>query len=149
MKCEICGINEAVVFLREHADGQLRERRLCPRCARELGLDIPEDLNAPETETPEGETAGPGEGFFAMPVAWVIAAPRPAPRRSAPESREDAPGEKEKPRLRRPTPVDAALNRRRERNILRERMDQAVRAEDYAEAARLRDALRSMESGTA
>ncbi len=144
MKCEKCGINEAVVFLREHTDGQLRERRLCPHCARELGLDIPEEIGTPEAETQEGE------GFFAMPVAWVIAAPRPAVRRAASEPREREPSrENEKPRMRRPTPVDAALNRRRERNALRERMAQAVRTEDYAEAARLRDALRSLESETA
>ena len=139
MKCEKCGINEAAVFLREHVDGQLRERRLCPHCAREMGLDVPEDIGAPT-----------GDGFFAMPVAWVIAAPRPAAHRAAEEPREGEPSrETETPRMRRPTPVDAALNRRRERNALRERMAQAVRTEDYAEAARLRDALRSLESETA
>lgn len=46
-----------------------------------------------------------------------------------------------------PVSVDESLNYRRKRNALREKMAQAVRVEDYLEAARLRDELRSMDDG--
>ena len=43
--------------------------------------------------------------------------------------------------------VDEEMKKRREINILREQMQQAVKSEDYEKAAVLRDKIRELEGG--
>lgn len=139
MKCEKCGMNEANFFYRESINGQRREMHLCSECAGTEGL-------VSRAERRGGDLFGsdifdlffssfglPGMGGFLRPV---MAAPLKAPKRAAQE------GES---RAEQHSAVDEALKKRREQNMLRLQLRDAVAREDYESAITLRDQLRAME----
>jgi len=157
MKCEKCNGKEANYFYKETVNGKTTERHLCMDCAREEGLDKAFDWSGESLfrgfEDMFGGFFGadPWEEFFplrrmpglgrTMLAPWrmvfpVIQIERTAPDPARAES-EAAPEAKAEP--------DAELSRQRERNALRQQMEEAARAEDYERAIELRDKLRSMD----
>jgi len=135
MKCTNCGRNEAAYHFRANINGKITELHLCPDCAAAVGLGGAEDgeddggfFAELVDELFGGELSRQG-GVFAVPVSV---------RRTEAERGEERP----------PRPmVDPELSRVRERNALREQMNEAAAAEDYETAARLRDELRKLEQG--
>lgn len=147
MKCEHCGRNEATFHYQRTVNGRTEEAHLCPECAAELGY---------RTDFGNGFGSMFGDGFSSvfslLPSMFggfgdFFGEPRltsaarrtlqltPAPDEPLYETESllsDAEGE--------------ALRRERERNALNVQLKEAVNAENYEEAARLRDELKKLET---
>lgn len=146
MRCEHCGRNEATFHYQRSVNGFTEEAHLCQECASALGYR--ERLGGGMVEALSG---GFGSAFFLLPSMFggpggSFGEPRltPAARRTlqltgAPDEpyyeAESLLGEAE----------GQALRRERERNSLRFCLKAAVDAEDYEQAARLRDELKRLE----
>lgn len=156
MLCERCQAHAAKVFLTQIVNGQIQKIDLCEHCARELGVtqntpfSLPDLLvksaalaqaqTVPESDLEEcpacGRTLGDvrKQGWLGCPecyrsfhayLAEMIQTTQKAPRHVG------------------KVPVCARVEQARAtRKDLEEAIEQAVRAENYEEAARLRDHLR-------
>ena len=142
MKCEHCGRNEATFHYQRTINGRTEEAHLCPRCAAELGYDTGfggfDRFDSVFSLLPSmlGGLGGLG-GFFdgpqLTPAARRTLQLTPAPDQPAYETEsllDEAEGEE--------------LRRECARNSLNVRLKNAVAAEDYEEAARLRDELKNL-----
>ena len=146
MRCEHCGRNEATFHYQSTVNGYTEEAHLCPSCASALGYR--ERLGGGMTEafsdTFESVFSllpsmfGGLGGFFGGPRLTPVArralevAPAPdGPCYEAESLLDEAEG--------------LSLRRERERNALRFQLKGAVDAEDYEQAARLRDELKRLE----
>ena len=145
MKCQNCGKNEATFYYKSNINGRVMESHLCPQCARQLGLV--QDMRRPMIRSfwddddfvprpfrmLEPLLGGFGSRLlteFPEPVDVTQQA-----RRAAEEPREDnlvQGDEREK------------LSRQRQRNALETQLRHAVETENFEEAAKLRDQLRSL-----
>ena len=155
MKCQNCGKNEATFYYRSSINGRVMESHLCPECARQLGLV--QDMRRPMMSSfwddddfftrpfrmLEPLLGGFGSRLlteFPEPVdvtrqAQQAVAEAQQARRAAEEPREDnlvQGDEREK------------LSRQRQRNALETQLRHAVETENFEEAAKLRDQLRSL-----
>lgn len=143
MRCEHCGRNEATFHYQSSVNGYTEEAHLCSECAAALGYR--ERLGGGMAEALSDPF---GSAFTLLPSMFggFFGGPRltPAARRTlqltgAPDEpyreSESLLGEAE----------GQALRRERERNSLRFRLKGAVDAEDYEQAARLRDELKRLE----
>lgn len=165
MKCTNCGKNNAMYHYRFEMNGEAQEAHLCADCAaklrperefavrtHELFGDMFSDSffggslfdERPTRGLPGGFFGhGPLDGFpggvFMSPFA-LLGMPRieisfpQAPSGNAEQSVSAG-----------RSGVDPELSKRREINALREQMRAAAEAEDYEQAAKLRDKLRDME----
>ena len=142
MKCEHCGRTEATFHYQRTINGRTEEAHLCPRCAAELGYDTGfggfDRFDSVFSLLPSmlGGLGGLG-GFFdepqLTPAARRTLQLTPAPDQPAYETEsllDEAEGEE--------------LRRECARNSLNVRLKNAVAAEDYEEAARLRDELKNL-----
>lgn len=143
MRCEHCGRNEATFHYQSSVNGYTEEAHLCSECAAALGYR--ERLGGGMAEA----LSDPFESAFTLLPSMFggfFGGPRltPAARRTlqltgAPDEpyreAESLLGEAE----------GQALRRERERNSLQVRLKEAVDAEDYEQAARLRDELKRLE----
>ena len=161
MLCEKCGSANATVELKVAADGQSREIHLCERCAMDKGIDVPDlmsvtDLLAglksfggtpseqTEKECPscgltlkdleKGSRLGCGECYevFEPELQPILAEIHGSSRHVG-----------RKPGVQTESPTDPELAS----EVLERKLESAVAAEDYEEAARLRDVLRVEEAG--
>jgi protein-arginine kinase activator protein McsA len=140
MKCQNCGRDEVNFFYSSNINGSVRETRLCAECAEKLGArealrDVPRAVRAGFEEEllssffglprllRRGSSGNRAEGGAESAATAAVAAP-------------EAPA---------PAEIDEAMSRRRELNVLRERMRTAAEAEDFETAARLRDAIQKFE----
>ena len=141
MKCQNCGRNEATYYYKSSINGRVTETHLCADCARKLGYV--------QRMQPDSFF---GDDFFSHPFRLfepllggfgnrlLTEFPEPVDvtqeaRRAAEEPREDnlvQGDEREK------------LSRQRQRNALETQLRHAVETENFEEAARLRDQLRSL-----
>ena len=149
MRCEHCGRNEATFHYQSTVNGYTEEAHLCVECATALGYRERFGGGRPEA------FSDPFEGVFSLlpsmfggfgglgdffdgprltPVARRTLQLAPAPDEPYDEV-ESLLGEAE----------GQALRRERERNSLQVRLKEAVDAEDYEQAARLRDELKRLE----
>ena len=146
MRCEHCGRNEATFHYQSTVNGYTEEVHLCADCAAELGYR--ERLGGGMAEA---LSDGFDSAFFLLPsmfggLGGLFGGPRltPAARRTLQLT--DAPGE---PLCEVESLLGEAegrsLRRERERNSLQVRLKEAVDAEDYEQAARLRDELKRLE----
>ena len=122
MKCQNCGKNEATFYYKSNINGRVMESHLCPQCARQLGLV--QDMRRPMISSFWDD-----DDFFTRPFRML------EPLRAAEEPREDnlvQGDEREK------------LSRQRQRNALETQLRHAVETENFEEAAKLRDQLRSL-----
>ena len=143
MRCEHCGRNEATFHYQSTVNGYTEEAHLCPDCASALGYR--ERLGGGMTEAlsdtfdsvfsllPSMFGGFPG-GPRLTPAARRTLQLTPAPDGPRYEA-ESLLGEAE----------GRELRRERERNSLQVRLKGAVDAEDYEQAARLRDELKQLE----
>ena len=148
MKCQNCGKNEATFYYRSSINGRVMESHLCPQCARQLGL-------VQDMRRPMMSSFWDDDDFFTRPFRMLepllggfgsrLLTEFPEPvdvtrqaqqaRRAAEEPREDnlvQGDEREK------------LSRQRQRNALETQLRHAVETENFEEAAKLRDQLRSL-----
>lgn len=141
MKCQNCGRNEATYYYKSSINGRVTETRLCADCARKLGYV--------QRMQPDSFF---GDDFFSHPFRLfepllggfgnrlLTEFPEPVDvtqeaRRTAAEPQDDSlvqGDEREQ------------LSRRRQRNALETQLRHAVETENFEEAARLRDQLRSL-----
>ena len=141
MRCEHCGRNEATFHYQRTVNGRTEEAHLCPRCAAELGYDTGfgdfDSFGSVFSLLPS--MLGSWGGFFGEPQLT------PAARRTLQLT--PAPDE---PVYETESLLDetegAALRRECTRNALNARLKNAVAAEDYEEAARLRDELKKLDT---
>lgn len=143
MKCEHCGMNEATFYYRSSVNGCVTEHHLCPQCARELGYD--KSMNSTFW----------GDDFFTRPFRMMesmlngfgsrMLTEFPSPVEVLDEAASAVPVQQD------PAPQglvsDAeqkAFTRECRRNALQNQLNAAVKAENYEEAARLRDELRGL-----
>ena len=145
MKCQNCGKNEATFYYKSNINGRVMESHLCPECARQLGL-------VQDMRRPMMSSFWDDDDFFTHPFRLfepllggfgnrlLTEFPEPVDvtqqaRRAAEEPREDnlvQGDEREK------------LSRQRQRNALETQLRHAVETENFEEAAKLRDQLRSL-----
>lgn len=139
MKCEHCGRNEATFHYQRTINGRTEEAHLCPRCAAELGYDTGfggfDRFDSVFSLLPSmlGGLGGFFDGPQLTPAARRTLQLTPAPDQPAYETEsllDEAEGEE--------------LRRECARNSLNVRLKNAVAAEDYEEAARLRDELKNL-----
>ena len=145
MKCQNCGKNEATFYYKSNINGRVMESHLCPECARQLGL-------VQDMRRPMMSSFWDDDDFFTRPFRMLepllggfgnrLLTEFPEPvdvtqqaRRAAEEPREDnlVQGDERE-----------QLSRRRQRNALETQLRHAVETENFEEAARLRDQLRSL-----
>lgn len=145
MKCQNCGKNEATFYYKSNINGRVMESHLCPEFARQLGL-------VQDMRRPMMSSFWDDDDFFTRPFRMLepllggfgsrLLTEFPEPvdvtqqaRRAAEEPREDnlvQGDEREK------------LSRQRQRNALETQLRHAVETENFEEAAKLRDQLRSL-----
>jgi protein arginine kinase activator len=163
MNCENCGKEEVSFHYTSNINGSITEKHLCAECAVRLGYNKKLGFSAED-----GSGGGlPGEseksfeeafaelfGFtpnrrmfrgygmviptFIIPTVGVL-----VPGGGS----NPAAGVKQEERSEASPAVDKEMKRRREINILRERMRVAAEAEEYEKAAELRDAIKKLEIG--
>ena len=141
MRCQNCRRNEATYYYKSSINGRVTETHLCADCARKLGYV--------QRMQPDSFF---GDDFFSHPFRLfepllggfgnrlLTEFPEPVDvtqqaRRAAEEPREDnlvQGDEREK------------LSRQRQRNALETQLRHAVETENFEEAAKLRDQLRSL-----
>ena len=145
MNCQNCVNNEATFYYKSNINGRVMESHLCPECARQLGL-------VQDMRRPMMSSFWDDDDFFTRPFRMLepllggfgsrLLTEFPEPvdvtqqaRRTAEEPREDnlvQGDEREK------------LSRQRQRNALETQLRHAVETENFEEAAKLRDQLRSL-----
>ena len=145
MKCQNCGKNEATFYYKSNINGRVMESHLCPECARQLGL-------VQDMRRPMMSSLWDDDDFFTRPFRMLepllggfgsrLLTEFPEPvdvtqeaRRTAAEPQDDSlvqGDEREQ------------LSRRRQRNALETQLRHAVETENFEEAAKLRDQLRSL-----
>ena len=131
MRCEHCGRNEATFHYQSTVNGYTEEAHLCQECASALGYREQFAFSLLPS------MFGGFGGFFGEPRLTPVAR-RTLPLTSVsdePGGVESLLGEAE----------GQALRHERERNSLQVRLKGAVDAEDYEQAARLRDELKQLE----
>ena len=140
MRCEHCGRNEATFHYQRTINGHTEEAHLCPECAAELGYgtDFGGDFGSMFQD-------GFGSVFSLLPSMFggfgdffdgpqlTSAARRTLQLTPAP----DEP-------LYETESLLTALRQERERNALNVQLREAIEAENYEEAARLRDELKKL-----
>lgn len=134
MKCGKCGKNEANYYYRETVNGVTREIRLCEDCAGEEGLQsrFAQGMNFSGSfgfgSSFFEDFFAPFESFFArQPVAALGG----TDRKGQTEEKTSC-------------SCNDELKRRRERNKLKQQLEEAVAREDYETAITLRDQLKGM-----
>ena len=145
IKCQNCVNNDATFYYKSNINGRVMESHLCPECARQLGL-------VQDMRRPMMSSFWDDDDFFTRPFRMLepllggfgsrLLTEFPEPvdvtqqaRRAAEEPREDnlvQGDEREK------------LSRQRQRNALETQLRHAVETENFEEAAKLRDQLRSL-----
>lgn len=139
MKCDRCGWNDATRYYRSVVNGRTTEAHLCANCARELGYesDWSDSFGDLFSLLPRMVA---DESFFASPRLT------PSARRTLhvlPAQEQEEPEPVEEPIL--SDDEQRTLRRERERNALQLALSEALEAEDYERAAKLRDELRRLD----
>lgn len=145
MRCEHCGRNEATFHYQSTVNGRSEEAHLCAECAAELGytqgfggMDDVFDHAFDSVFSFLPSMFGGFGDFFTEP-RLTLAARRTLQLQPAPDE----------PYYETESLLDEAegreLRRECERNSLETRLREAVESEDYEQAARLRDELKSLD----
>ena len=150
MKCENCGKEEVNFHFTANINGNITEKYLCADCAGKLGYtqrpavrpessfeDIFMDLFGAK---PNRRAIG---GYGIMLPTFII--PAMGVLMPAEDYDETEEAEPETPMETKPE-IDTVMQKRREVNILHEKMKKAAEAEDYEMAATLRDSIKKLEN---
>ena len=157
MLCECCQEREATIHVTQVVNGEGRELHLCEECAEEHGLNVQGAMSVPEllfgTGPTRGEAAAPAKacpqchlrktdykkrGRLGCPACYDTFAEELAPVLAAMHKGTAHTGKIPR-RFRESGPAGTPRATRRE-DLLRQ-MEAALKAENYEEAARLRDRL--------
>lgn len=140
MKCEHCGRNEATFFYKSSVNGHVTQVHLCPDCARKMGY-------ADTLRRSMRPMSLFGDDFFSRPFSLLepfmdgfgsrMLTEFPEPGQPRQEQAEENTGLVDKAQ-------QEELRSQRRRNALQEQLKAAVESENYEEAARLRDELRTL-----
>lgn len=164
MKCEMCHQNEATVHLTQVVDGEVRKLHLCEQCAEQSGVDIQNPVSiadlflglgaAPLEPAASSGAACPRchmtradfkkTGRLGCPSCYEFLGAELAPLLKAMHRGDRHVGK-------RPAAAEAAARAGEQLAELRRRLEQAVAAEQYELAAKLRDEIRKLtgpEAGT-
>ena len=154
MKCEKCG-KEVNVFYRSNVNGKVTTMNLCSECAEKVKgengfMDMEQmfdnmfgnifggSLFAPMTFNP-WNSFGFGMPMMGMPRFRIMLEPMTGSDTEAEVKQETAPEAKVEEK------VDPEMAKRRELNMLRSQMDEAVKAQEFERAAELRDKIRELD----
>jgi len=161
MLCERCQQREATIHLTQVVDGEVKKVHLCQKCAEEAGFDLQGSVSVSDIllgmgvgkaqeSTPEKVTRCPRCGMglsdfkqrerLGCPACYDAFADELMPLIKAMHRSERHVGKR---------PGEAGglpMGVRRELEQLRGALESAVAEENYEEAARLRDRIRSLES---
>lgn len=145
MKCQNCGKNEATFYYRSSINGRVMESHLCPECARQLGL-------VQDMRRPMMSSFWDDDDFFTRPFRMLepllggfgsrLLTEFPEPVDVTQQARRAAeePGGQPGPGRRAGRSSAASA----QRNALETQLRHAVETENFEEAAKLRDQLRSL-----
>ena len=139
MKCQHCGKNDATFYYKSNVNGHVTEQCLCADCARQTGLsrEMPrlfdDDFFTRPFRMLEPLLGGMGSRMLTEFPAPVEVARETATGLTEPERTELVDGAEQE-----------RLRHERERNALQAQMKHAIEAENFEEAARLRDALKKL-----
>ncbi|NLU24274.1 MAG: hypothetical protein GXW99_06080 [Clostridiales bacterium] len=149
MKCERCGRREATFYYKSNINGQVREVHLCPQCAQEMGYDGGLMSAVSGRSFFDSDFFGDSlfENFFRpvlngfgsrllteFPAPTVEVAEEPGQPDVSEKAGRNLLSQAESEKLRQEC----------RRNALTTQLENAVAAENYEEAARLRDQLRQL-----
>lgn len=139
MKCQHCEKNEATFYMKRTVNGRSMEAHLCHRCAEELGC---------AAALPRVSRSFFRDPFALLREDWFggltsgLLTEFPAPGNTLDEARETVQRKETDNLLGEEERCTYDLQRRR--NALQYQLQSAVAAENYEEAARLRDELRAL-----
>ena len=140
MKCEHCGRNEATFFYKSSVNGHVTQVHLCQDCAQQMGY-------ADSLRRSMRPMSLFGDDFFSRPFSLLEPFMDGFGSRMLTELPEPEQPQQAQP-AERAGLVDKAqqeeLRSQRRRNALQEQLKAAVESENYEEAARLRDELRTL-----
>lgn len=131
MLCTKCGKNEATVYFSQSVNGNKTEFNLCPECAKEMDIQSYFEKHRRYVQNnffaPVNTFGFPFENFFEAPLHSFF--DFSAPANTLPSKEENVTE----------TPREDRLT------LLNRQLDEAVKAERYEDAAKLRDEIRSIE----
>ena len=139
MKCQHCGKNEATIYYKSTVNGRTTEAHVCPACAGELGYD--RALHAMERRSrrmfrdPFSLLSDPFFDGFASRLLTEFPAPGNTLEEAKAEQKEEGVLSEAESR---------SFDLQRRRNALQHQLHDAIAAENYEEAARLRDEIRAL-----
>ena len=163
MKCEICGLKDAVIHIRQIQKDLVHELHICEECAQDKGLVREEESELPIANLLSGllegrDLTGAGEVKESCPTCGMKASDfRKQGKLGCAECfsafdkdvkaivSQMAARPHHAGRLPRSFAQQAGASVANDR--LREELREAVEREDYEEAARLRDRMREMDDG--
>lgn len=167
MMCEKCGKKEAEIYIKNSINGQETEMSLCRECAEEAGyLDGFRGLGSWKNLIPDelgllSDWLRPGiaqpSAAKACPVCGMTAAQLVAGGKAGCAQCYESFADILNPMIRRihggsahqgaaPESVGAQIQRRARIAALREELTQAIKEENFEQAAKLRDEIRALES---
>ena len=139
MKCQHCGKNEATIYYKSTVNGRTTEAHVCPACAGELGYDRAlHDLESRSRRMFRDPFSLLSDPFFDG-FASRLLTEFPAPGNTLEEAKAEQKDEGILSDAERRT-----FDLQRQRNALQHQLHDAIAAENYEEAARLRDVIRAL-----
>ena len=139
MKCQHCGKNEATIYYKSTVNGRTTEAHVCPACAGELGYDRAlHDLERRSRRMFRDPFSLLSDPFFDGFASHLLTE-FPAPGNTLEEAKAE---QKEEGVLSEAESRSFDLQRRR--NALQHQLHDAIAAENYEEAARLRNEIRAL-----
>lgn len=139
MKCQHCGKNEATIYYKSTVNGRTTEAHVCPACAGELGYDRAlHDLERRSRRMFRDPFSLWSDPFFDG-FASRLLTEFPAPGNTLEEAKAEQKDEGILSDAERRT-----FDLQRQRNALQHQLHDAIAAENYEEAARLRDEIRGL-----
>ena len=146
MKCEHCGKNEATFFYKSSVNGHVNQVHLCQDCARAMGYTDslrrsmrPMSLFGDDFFTRPFSLLEPFMDGFGSRMLTEFPEPDQPEVQSQPIRPEASAGLVDQAQ-------QEALRSQRRRNALQSQLKAAVESENYEEAARIRDELRTLPS---
>ena len=139
MKCQHCGTSEATIYYKSTVNGRTTEVHVCPHCAGELGYDRAlHDLERRSRRMFRQPFSLLRDPFFDGFASHLLTE-FPAPGNTLEEAKT---AQKDEGIL--SDAESRTFDLQRQRNALQHALQDAIAAENYEEAARLRDEIRTL-----
>ena len=142
MKCQHCGKNEATFYYKSTVNGQTTEAHVCQHCAEELGYARALQTMGRRSRRVFGDPFAMLRDPFFDAFTSHLLTEFPAPGNTLEEAKETVTEKKSDAIL--SEAESRSFDLQRQRNALQLQLRQAIDAENYEEAARLRDEIRAL-----